>query len=73
MFDTLASPPTVLTAPEAIAKHGLPTIRLAAKEGLGLVNGTAVSAAAGALALYDAECLAMLAQTTTAMTVEARE
>ena len=41
------------------------------KEGLGLVNGTAFSASAGALALYDAENLAALTQTTTAMTVEA--
>lgn len=71
VFDTLASPPTVMSAPDAIAKYGLPTIRLLAKEGLGLVNGTAVSASAGAQALYDAECLAVMSQTITAMTVEA--
>lgn len=46
-------------------------IVLGPKEGLGLVNGTAFSASAGALALYDAENLAALTQTTTAMTVEA--
>jgi phenylalanine ammonia-lyase len=71
VFDTLANPPTYMSAPAIIAKYQLPTIRLASKEGLGLVNGTAVSAAAGALAIYDAECLAMLAQTNTALTVEA--
>lgn len=71
VFDTLASPPTVLSAPEVIAKYGLPTIALTAKEGLGLINGTAVSCAAGTLALYDAECLAVMSQTATAMTVEA--
>ncbi|BEI81545.1 hypothetical protein CcaverHIS002_0207050 [Cutaneotrichosporon cavernicola] len=71
VFDTAASPPAVLAAPEAIAKYQLKTVKLASKEGLGLVNGTAVSAAAGALALYDAECLAMMSQTNTALTVEA--
>lgn len=71
VFDTRANPPNVLSAPEAIAKYKLPTVTLASKEGLGLVNGTAVSASASALALYDAECLAMVAQTNTALTVEA--
>lgn len=69
VFDTASK--TVMSAPEAIAKYKLPTISLISKEGLGLVNGTAVSAASGALALYDAECLAMIAQANTALTVEA--
>lgn len=71
VFDTEAKPPVVVSAPEAIKKYGLKTVKLASKEGLGLINGTAVSAAAGALALYDAECLAMMSQTNTALTVEA--
>lgn len=69
VFDTVNR--TYMTAPEAIAKYGLKTVSLASKEGLGLVNGTAVSAAAAAIAMYDAECLGMLAQTNTALTVEA--
>lgn len=69
VFDTANN--VVLSAPEALKKYGLPTVKLASKEGLGLVNGTAVSAAAGALAQYDAECLAMLAQANTALSVEA--
>lgn len=69
VFDTKAR--ELVAAPAALKKHGLEPVRLASKEGLGLVNGTAVSAAAGALAQYDAECLAMLAQTNTALCVEA--
>jgi phenylalanine ammonia-lyase len=71
VFET--STKSVILAEEAIAKYKLEKIVLGPKEGLGLVNGTAFSASAGAQALYDAECLAMLTQTTTAMTVEASE
>ena len=71
VYDTSASPPTVLLATQAIEKYGLEQIVLAAKEGLGLINGTAVSASAGSLAIYQAEMLASVTQTVTAMTVEA--
>lgn len=69
VFETRTS--SVLSALEAINKYKLEKIVLGPKEGLGLVNGTAFSASAGALALYEAESLAILTQTTTAMTVEA--
>lgn len=71
VFET--STKSILSAEDAIAKYNLEKIVLGPKEGLGLVNGTAFSASAGSLALYDAENLAVLTQTTTAMTVEASE
>lgn len=69
VFDTNTS--SIMSASDAIAKYGCEKITLAAKEGLGLVNGTAVSCSAGTLALYQAESLAAMTQTVTAMTVEA--
>lgn len=69
VFDTNTK--QILSAPEALLKYNCEKITLHAKEGLGLVNGTAVSASAGALALYQAEVLAAVTQTVTAMTVEA--
>ncbi|TVY67542.1 Phenylalanine aminomutase (L-beta-phenylalanine forming) [Lachnellula suecica] len=60
-----------LTAAEAFRKLGLKPVSLEAKEGLAIVNGTAVSAAAGALVLHDTHVLAVLAQILTAMSVEA--
>ena len=46
-------------------------VKLGAKEGLAIVNGTAVSAAVGALAMHEAHFQATLAQLLTAKTVEA--
>jgi phenylalanine ammonia-lyase len=60
-----------LFADQAFAHTGISPVVLNAKEGLAIVNGTAVSAACGALALYDAHTLALLAQVITAMSVEA--
>ena len=60
-----------LYADTALRTAGLTPVSLEAKEGLALVNGTAMSAAAGALATYDANHLAALAQVLTAMSVEA--
>jgi len=51
--------------------HSIEPIALASKEHLGLVNGTAVSAAVAALAVDDAIHLALLAQICTAMGTEA--
>ena len=58
-------------ADTAMRQAGLEPITLEPKEGLALVNGTAFSAAAGALALMEAHSLAVLAQILTAMSVEA--
>ena len=54
-----------------MAEAKLEPIRLQPKEGLAIVNGTAVSCAVGALALHDAHGLAVLSQAVTAMSVEA--
>lgn len=60
-----------LYADQALANAGLTPVELQAKEGLAVVNGTAVSAAAAALILHDANGLALMAQILTAMSVEA--
>jgi len=55
----------------ALAEHAIQPVRLGAKEGLALVNGTAVSAAVASLALHEVICLVTLSQILTAMSVEA--
>lgn len=55
----------------ALAEKSIKPVLLGAKEGLALVNGTAVSAAVGSLALHDALGQAALSQVLTAMSVEA--
>lgn len=60
-----------ITADKAVAKKSLEPLKLAPKEGLALVNGTAVSAGVGSLALHDAHGLTVLSQILTAMSVEA--
>src|SRR5918992_5188776 len=61
----------VLSGHEALARVGLEPIRLQAKEGLSLVNGTQFMAAAGALALVRAGRLAKTADLACALSVEA--
>lgn len=56
---------------EALAAAGLSPIRLAAKEGLALINGTPVSTACLALAAHDATMLSRAADVACAMTWEA--
>ncbi|KAK2734200.1 hypothetical protein FQN57_001854 [Myotisia sp. PD_48] len=58
-------------ADEALAEAGIEPVTLTAKEGLAIVNGTAMSAACATLVLHDAHQLAILSQILTAMTVEA--
>ena len=60
----------VLPAPQALLNAGLPAVQLGPKEGLGLVNGTAASAALGALVLSHTHNLAVLTQALTAVAVE---
>ncbi|KZV83813.1 phenylalanine ammonium lyase [Exidia glandulosa HHB12029] len=52
-------------------KLGLPPLRLQDKENLGIMNGTAFSAALGALAVHESVQLALLAQVCTALGTEA--
>lgn len=61
----------VMSAPDALHLHGLSPVTLGPKEGLGLINGTAVSAAMGAFALDEALVAHLLSQALTGMTVEA--
>ena len=61
----------ITTARQAFAEKSLEPIRLEAKEGLAIVNGTAISCAVGALAIPEAQNLAVLSQVLTAMSVEA--
>jgi histidine ammonia-lyase len=56
---------------EALARAGLEPIELEAKEGLALLNGTQLMAAIGALALHDAQRLALTADVVGAMSLEA--
>lgn len=60
-----------LSGAAALKAAGLKPLRLGPKEGLALINGTQFMTAIGALALLDAERLALLAETSGAMTLEA--
>jgi len=62
---------THLPAAAALAAHGLPPIKLGAKEGLALLNGTQAMAATGGLAIRCALRLAHVADVAGAMTLEA--
>lgn len=60
----------LVTADAALSELSIPPLKLGPKEGLAIVNGTAVSAGVGVLAMHDAHSLAVLAQVLTAMSVE---
>lgn len=55
----------------AIHQIGREPVTLKAKDGLALINGTAVMAALGSLALYEAKRVVKMADISTAMTLEA--
>lgn len=61
----------VTRADVALSEAGIAPISLHAKEGLAIVNGTAVSTGVAALAAYESLHLAALSQVLTAMSVEA--
>ncbi len=61
----------LVTGAEAMAAAGIPQIRLGAKEGVALINGTAISTALAVLAMHDARRLVSASQIAVAMTVEA--
>jgi histidine ammonia-lyase len=60
-----------ISGAEALASSGLKPIRLGAKEGLALINGTQFMTAIGSIALLEAEHLSNVADLAGAMTVEA--
>ncbi|WP_455391497.1 histidine ammonia-lyase [[Eubacterium] cellulosolvens] len=61
----------LLEGKEAMARAGIKTWTLSTKEGLGLINGSQMFTAVGALALYDAEKLLANAQIISALTLNA--
>lgn len=61
----------VLPGAEAMARAGIETVELVAKEGLALINGTQAMTAVGALAVYDAISLMKTADIAAAMSFEA--
>lgn len=61
----------VLPGGEAMARAGIPTVELVAKEGLALINGTQAMTAVGALAVYDALSLLKAADIAAALSFEA--
>jgi histidine ammonia-lyase len=61
----------LLDGAEALARAGLVPVRLRAKEGLSLINGTQFMAAQGALALVRARRLAQVADCACALSLEA--
>lgn len=61
----------ILSADKALKEVGLKPMKVQPKEGLGLMNGTAVSCVAGLLALHEIQYLAAAAQTLTGMAAEA--
>ena len=67
---TLLQGGSLRPAREALERAGLAPIRLAPREGLALINGTAVMTAQGVLALRRAERLTVLADLATAMSLE---
>ncbi len=64
-------PTRILPASETLKTAGLEPVRLQAKEGLGITNGTAPSCAAACLVIHQANQLLLLAQLLTAMGTEA--
>ncbi|KAE9369014.1 putative phenylalanine ammonia-lyase [Stipitochalara longipes BDJ] len=64
-------PRKLITADKALSELNIAPIVFGPKEGLGVLNGTAVSSAVAALALHETHLMAVLSQVLTAMGVEA--
>src|SRR5205814_5905200 len=60
-----------MSSADALQRAGIEPLKLEAKEGIALLNGTQAMAAVGALALHRAERIAQLADVAGAMTLEA--
>ncbi|KAG9633832.1 phenylalanine ammonia-lyase, partial [Aureobasidium melanogenum] len=64
---------SILSAAEALKDAGIEPVIFQPKEGLGLLNGTAFSAATASLVLHQSREVAILSQILTAMSVEAMQ
>jgi phenylalanine ammonia-lyase len=64
-------PRRLITADKALSELNIAPVIFGPKEGLGVLNGTAVSSAVAALALHETHLFAVLSQVLTAMGVEA--
>ena len=62
---------TVLAGAEAMARAGIPTLELVAKEGLALINGTQAMTSAGGLTIFEALDMMELANIAAALSFEA--
>jgi phenylalanine ammonia-lyase len=71
MGDKLPGARHIARADKALAMHSINTVKLAARGGLAIVNGTTISAGVGALAIHEALFQTALSQILTAMSVEA--
>ncbi|KAL1623735.1 hypothetical protein SLS54_004196 [Diplodia seriata] len=71
IFVRVGTPSHIMPASVALQSHNLQPVVLAAKEGLGLLNGTSASGSVASLVIYETNHLAVLTQTLTAMAVEA--
>lgn len=71
VIDRSLKEPKVLSSAECLKAHGITPLVLGPKEGLAIANGTAFSAAAASMAMFQAHTLGLLSQVLTAMTVEA--
>lgn len=60
-----------MSGKEAMEKAKIKTVQLVSKEGLALINGTQVMTSVGALAIYDALQLSVMADVVASLTVEA--
>jgi Histidine ammonia-lyase len=63
-------PRELISSDRLLAQIGIQPVCFGPKEGLGLVNGTAVSAAVAAIGLHETHNLAVMSQVLTAMAVE---
>lgn len=73
IFVKVGATDKIISADQALPLADLNPVRLQAKEGLGITNGTAPSCAAAAIVMHQANQLALLTQLLTAMGTEVLE
>ncbi|KAA1104409.1 hypothetical protein PGT21_022397 [Puccinia graminis f. sp. tritici] len=71
VIDRSLKEPRILSSEECLKAHDIAPLVLGPKEGLAIANGTAFSAAAASIAIFQTHILGLLSQVLTAMTVEA--